>query len=52
MVIYKRDKAYFNEPVKKLITEMIQDKNFLDHDRPIQKTKEIDFIRTTQKQWE
>lgn len=52
MVMYKKDKAYFNEPVKKLLTEMISEKNFLDLDRPMQESKDLDFIKSTQKQWE
>ncbi len=52
MVVQRQDKAYFHESVKKMLTEMIQEKNFIDLDRPIQKNKQIDFIRQTQKQWE
>ena len=52
MVVYKQDKAYFSEPVKKMLTEMIQDKNFLDLDRPLEQGRQIDFIKQTQKQWE
>ena len=47
MVIYKSDKGYFNEPVKKLLTEMIQDRDFLDLDRPMEEAKNLDFIRNT-----
>ncbi len=52
MVMYKQDKAYFHESVKKILTEMIQEKNFIDMDRPIERNRQIDFIRSTQKQWE
>lgn len=52
MVFYKKDKAYFHEPAKKLLTEIIQDKNFLDLDRPLEQGNNIELIRRTQKQWE
>jgi hypothetical protein len=52
MAIYKSDKGYFNEPIKKMITEVIQDKDFLDSDRPMEEAKNLDFIRSTQKEWE
>jgi hypothetical protein len=47
MVMNRQDKAYFHESVKKMLTEMIQEKNFIDMDRPIQRNKQIDFIRAT-----
>jgi len=35
MVVNRKDKAFFHESVKKMLTEMIQEKNFIDLDRPI-----------------
>jgi len=37
MIITKKDKAYFNENIKKVLDERIQEKKFIDFDRPVKK---------------
>ena len=50
--ISKNDKQYFNETVKKLLDERIQEKTFIDLDRPLKKLRSLYNIRDSEKKWE
>lgn len=52
IVIKRSDKGYFNETTKKILDERIQDKEYLDVDRPIKKLKNLEKIREKEKDWD
>jgi hypothetical protein len=51
-VIYKSDKIYFCETLKKLLDERIIDREFIDEDRPIRKRGDIEGIKGVEKEWD
>ncbi|CDW89869.1 UNKNOWN [Stylonychia lemnae] len=52
IIIQRGDKSYFNETTKKIIEERIQEKEYLDVDRPIKKLKDLEKIREKEKDWD